>query len=658
MKKGFLKCIAVVMVVIMTAVYIPMTDVSDMFSVEASAATYNGKLGGNVTWSYDTSNNSLNIAGSGNMSDYTSTPGDFTKSLGTFGVHGKISEKAKTIVIGNGVTNISNNVFKNLKGVTSVTIPASVTSIGASAFEGCSALTTVNFPASVKSIGNNAFKNTKAANITIPASVTSIAKNAFDGISGLKITCDYGSAAHDFCKANSKAYKLSANTLVADVSLDTAAKQVTVALKIAYSPAKINAGNFTFTYNDAVTPVVNDTVYNDSVPGVASAVVHNGKGKISVAVMAQEHIPYTSNASECVYTFAELKFNINGQADKAEFSFTPDVLMINNAKGSVKSTTASLDLHVYSSEKVEKEATCKQEGTKVGECIVCGKTIESKIPVDANNHAGETKVENKKDATCKETGYTGDTICKDCGAVITAGSNIPVKAHEYNSVVTEATCKDGGYTTYTCKVCGDSYVADKTPAADHKYDEVVTAATCTEAGYTTYTCSVCEHSYKGAFTQALGHDFDANGECTRCDEVTTVSVTFTDDTGISVDNETKIIIIRRTLKVEELKANIDSGNWIVTDAQGNAVEDSKAIATGYNLKAENSELSYTIVILGDVNSDGKVNSADARTVLRVSSRLDTATELMTLAGDCDGKAKITAADARLVLRVASKLEKF
>lgn len=41
--------------------------------------------------------------------------------------------------------------------------------------------------------------------------------------------------------------------------------------------------------------------------------------------------------------------------------------------------------------------------------------------------------------------------------------------HSYAASVTEPTCTEQGYTTYTCS-CGDSYVSDRTPAA-HKWGE-------------------------------------------------------------------------------------------------------------------------------------------------------------------------------------------
>ena len=75
--------------------------------------------------------------------------------------------------------------------------------------------------------------------------------------------------------------------------------------------------------------------------------------------------------------------------------------------------------------------------------------------------------------------------------------------HSYKPVVTDPTCTEDGYTTYTCE-CGDSYVADVVDALGHSYEVDVTAPTCTEGGYTTYTCTVCGDSYV-VDVPALGH---------------------------------------------------------------------------------------------------------------------------------------------------------
>ncbi len=40
--------------------------------------------------------------------------------------------------------------------------------------------------------------------------------------------------------------------------------------------------------------------------------------------------------------------------------------------------------------------------------------------------------------------------------------------HKYYAVVTEPDCVNGGYTTYTCSVCGDTYKDNYTDALGHK----------------------------------------------------------------------------------------------------------------------------------------------------------------------------------------------
>ncbi|MBE6951052.1 MAG: hypothetical protein E7451_06910, partial [Ruminococcaceae bacterium] len=79
--------------------------------------------------------------------------------------------------------------------------------------------------------------------------------------------------------------------------------------------------------------------------------------------------------------------------------------------------------------------------------------------------------------------------------------------HSYTAVVTEPTCTEGGYTTYTCE-CGDSYVADETPALGHT-EEIIPGkdATCTEPGLTEgKKCSVCgEILVAQEEIPALGH---------------------------------------------------------------------------------------------------------------------------------------------------------
>lgn len=69
-----------------------------------------------------------------------------------------------------------------------------------------------------------------------------------------------------------------------------------------------------------------------------------------------------------------------------------------------------------------------------------------------------TATEGKKTATCLVQGYTGDTVCTDCGKVITAGTATPLGACDFEDtdVLLEATCEQPGLKLCTCTVCGDT----------------------------------------------------------------------------------------------------------------------------------------------------------------------------------------------------------
>jgi len=111
-----------------------------------------------------------------------------------------------------------------------------------------------------------------------------------------------------------------------------------------------------------------------------------------------------------------------------------------------------------------------------------------------DNHS-LTKVINKKDATCTEDGYTGDTVCVICGYKI-EGRTIPAKGHTEESIPgKKATCTEPGLTEgQHCSVCNEVFVEQEViPATGHMevIDEAV-AATCTTPGKTKGShCSVC-----------------------------------------------------------------------------------------------------------------------------------------------------------------------
>ena len=171
-----------------------------------------------------------------------------------------------------------------------------------------------------------------------------------------------------------------------------------------------------------------------------------------------------------------------------------------------------------------------------------------------DNHS-LTKVINKKDATCTEDGYTGDTVCAICGKEITKGETIQSKGHtEVIDARVEPTCTKSGKTEGKhCSVCNEVLVAQEViPATGHTEKAVAgKPATCTETGLTDgISCSVCGTVIKAQeVIPAKGHSWN-EGEittsptcenagvktytCTVCNATKTEAIDATGHTPIEV----------------------------------------------------------------------------------------------------------------------------
>ena len=156
-------------------------------------------------------------------------------------------------------------------------------------------------------------------------------------------------------------------------------------------------------------------------------------------------------------------------------------------------TIAKTENHSWDAGKVTTKATCTEEGEKKFTCSVCGDEKTEKISATGHQH---TEIRNKKEATCKETGYSGDTWCKDCGKKILSGQTIAkTENHSWDAgkVTTKATCTEEGEKTFTCSICGNTKT-EKVSTTDHQHMEIRNQKnpTCKEAGYSGDTyCADC-----------------------------------------------------------------------------------------------------------------------------------------------------------------------
>ena len=156
-------------------------------------------------------------------------------------------------------------------------------------------------------------------------------------------------------------------------------------------------------------------------------------------------------------------------------------------------TIAKTENHSWDAGKVTTKATCTEEGEKTFTCSICGDEKTEKISATGHQH---TEIRNKKEATCKEEGYSGDTWCKDCGKKILSGQAIAkTENHSWNQgeITKEPTCKEEGEKTFTCSICGNTKT-EKVSTADHQHMEIRNQKnpTCKEAGYSGDTyCADC-----------------------------------------------------------------------------------------------------------------------------------------------------------------------
>ncbi|MCD7774960.1 MAG: hypothetical protein LUH40_05215 [Clostridiales bacterium] len=75
--------------------------------------------------------------------------------------------------------------------------------------------------------------------------------------------------------------------------------------------------------------------------------------------------------------------------------------------------------------------------------------------------------------------------------------------------------------------------------------------------------------------------------------------------------------------------------------------------------AENGSLpDETLIKMGDMNEDGKITAADARSALRIAAKLDSSDDVELARIDADNNGKISTSDARLILRVAASIDSF
>ena len=155
-----------------------------------------------------------------------------------------------------------------------------------------------------------------------------------------------------------------------------------------------------------------------------------------------------------------------------------------------------------------------------------GYTVSDK---GACTHTDYGTTERTVPATCGKAGRV-DTICDNCGEVVSTRELPPTGAHVWgNGVVTTApTETTPGVRTFTCSGCDQTRTETIPATGAHDYQFTKTVApTCTDGGYDLYTCSGCGATERRNLTDAAGHKWDGGTVTTAPTETTPGVRTFT-----------------------------------------------------------------------------------------------------------------------------------
>ena len=155
--------------------------------------------------------------------------------------------------------------------------------------------------------------------------------------------------------------------------------------------------------------------------------------------------------------------------------------------------------HAWADGDITLAPTCSEKGTQDQACI-CGATNVKILEKDPNNHADYgTELINFVETTCKRDGYTGDTVCARCRAVLEPGASVSKETVAHTpgepteTVNRAATCMLAGekLVIVKCTVC-EKTLSRTTETIDIDPDnhtgnnsvtrENVIPATCTDPG--------------------------------------------------------------------------------------------------------------------------------------------------------------------------------
>ncbi|MFQ9089253.1 MAG: leucine-rich repeat protein [Oscillospiraceae bacterium] len=490
---------------------IPDLDTEAIISSFTTAAT-EGDFGVNncLHWKVTSTftSKTLTITGSGAMPDFDFPNGNLApwwnyEALGMLTSFGnfKLEGELKKVVIKDGVTNVSNYALFFLPAATQVTLPESVTSIGRYGIAMCSKLTGLSIPKGVTGIGDFGLAGNGLTAVTLPDGLQSLGRGAFDSCASLTnttlpaaITAVPGKCFADCTKLLNVKY---AGTVTAIGDLAFESCKALTAAPIPETVTAIDKAAFTgcTALTDVTIPAGVSTIPEDCFRGCTALADIDLPGTVT-------HVGYNAFTG------------CTALKDVRCYGAAPAVEPGNSEAHSFEPATVTV--HYNPAMNWTLDADGKWQGYTVSDKGAC-------------THTDYDTTERTVPATCGEAGRV-DTICSNCGEVISTRELPPTGAHDWDdgTVTTAPTETTPGVRTFTCRGCDQTRTETipATGAHDYRFTKTVDP-TCTDGGYDLYTCSGCGATERRNLTDAAGHKWDGGTVTTAPTETTPGVRTFT-----------------------------------------------------------------------------------------------------------------------------------
>ena len=519
-------------------------------------------------------------------------------------------ENLTDVTMGNGIVSVGEFAFYMCKKLKSISLPDSVTTIGKEAFSNCIALTSVTLGKGVTSIGQEAFSNCHAlTSVAFGKELTSIGEDAFwhnYNLTGFWVDEENPSFSNDEFGALYNKDK----TVLHQVPCGNYSSRVQAAYIVPEGVTQIKKHAFSACYSltSVTIPESVRTIEVDAFDecGCLSFVYYSGSSNMWNEINI-EHDGVDYGNGYLINAIISYKHTHNYSLIQP---VTVDATCTD--EGYVEYTCVYGETyreyirvlgHDYTGDIKTVAPTCTENGISGPTCSRCDE-IRPDQETDALGH--DMVVVAEKEATCTQPGNSLGTQCSRCEIYGIQPEIYPALDHSFTNYQSngDATCTDDGTETAKCDRCEEMDTrTEEGSAKGHSHTKEVTNPTCSESGFTTYTCA-CGDTYTDNETKALGHSYKS-GKCTRCSYKPSGAKITTQPVNVAVANgKTAKVTVKATgtgLKYTwyyakkgsskftkttvtsasysvKMSSSVDGGKvyCVVTDSYGNSVKSATA----------------------------------------------------------------------------------